>query len=151
MPVMYPVPLVSSCFQWTNKCRKRDGRGEGIHDWFEKSINAIPLCSCASPWRFLSFWCLLDLNNKATLHKGNRGEDCWWIVMKPLGFNREATQRDWGRRRERGVLIDLNKESLLSCPLGLGFVCFIREWSDPYHKIGFGEGQTPYKNIRFCW
>ena len=23
---------------------------------------------------------------------------------------------------------------------------FFREWSDPYQKIGFGEGRTPYNN-----
>ena len=34
---------------------------------------------------------------------------------------------------------------LLGCPLGLRIICFIREWSDPYQKIGFGDGRKPYK------
>ena len=34
-----------------------------------------------------------------------------------------------------------------SCPLGLSIKYFFREWSHPYEKIRFGEGQQPYKNI----
>ena len=37
-----------------------------------------------------------------------------------------------------------------SCIRGLRFgrsiKSFLREWSNPYGKIGFGEGQQPYKH-----